>query len=144
MGVEDFQSFTAHIFVCERRVDLLVCSLPLHRHSYIGFILAFASSIHNKQTNIFIIHNILHNFITAPTHTHWHTFSSRFMDSRINKDDGHGWVLVYYLGIYLQVFQFPDQTSVCETCRFLTFQFLVFHHTDTHIQVLSLSLTFDS
>ena len=36
--------------VCERRVDLLVCSLPLHRHSYIGFILAFASSIHNKQT----------------------------------------------------------------------------------------------
>jgi hypothetical protein len=35
--------------VCESRVDLLVCSLPLHRHSYIGFILAFASSIHNKQ-----------------------------------------------------------------------------------------------
>jgi hypothetical protein len=35
--------------VCERRVDLLVCSLPLHRHSYIGFILGFASSIHNKQ-----------------------------------------------------------------------------------------------
>jgi hypothetical protein len=35
--------------VCERRVNLLVCSLPLHRHSYIGFILAFASSIHNKQ-----------------------------------------------------------------------------------------------
>jgi hypothetical protein len=35
--------------VCERRVDLLVCSLPLHRHSYIGFILAFASSFHNKQ-----------------------------------------------------------------------------------------------
>jgi hypothetical protein len=33
----------------ETRVDLLVCSLPLHRHSYIGFILAFASSIHNKQ-----------------------------------------------------------------------------------------------
>jgi hypothetical protein len=32
----------------ERRVDLLVCSLPLHRHSYIGFILAFASSFHNK------------------------------------------------------------------------------------------------
>ncbi len=27
---------------------LLVYSLPLHRHSYIGFILAFASSIHNK------------------------------------------------------------------------------------------------
>jgi hypothetical protein len=27
----------------------LVCSLPLYRHSYIGFILAFASSIHNKQ-----------------------------------------------------------------------------------------------
>jgi hypothetical protein len=35
--------------VCERRVDLLVCSLSLHRHSYIGFILAFASSIHNKH-----------------------------------------------------------------------------------------------
>jgi hypothetical protein len=35
--------------VCARRVNLLVCSLPLHRHSYIGFILAFTSSIHNKQ-----------------------------------------------------------------------------------------------
>ncbi len=35
--------------VCERPVDLLVCSLPLHRHSYIGFILTFSSSIHNKQ-----------------------------------------------------------------------------------------------
>ena len=35
--------------MCERLVDLLVCSLPLHRHSYIGFILAFVSSIHNKQ-----------------------------------------------------------------------------------------------
>ncbi len=35
--------------VCERRVNLLVCSLPLHRHSYIDFILAFASSIHNKH-----------------------------------------------------------------------------------------------
>ncbi len=35
--------------MCERRVDLLVCSLPLHRHSYIGFILAFPSSIHNKH-----------------------------------------------------------------------------------------------
>ncbi len=34
--------------VCERRVNLLVYSLSLHRHSYIGFILAFASSIHNK------------------------------------------------------------------------------------------------
>ncbi len=34
----------------ERRVNLLVYSLSLHRHSYIGFILAFASSIHNKQT----------------------------------------------------------------------------------------------
>jgi hypothetical protein len=38
--------------VCERRVNLLVCSLSLHRHSYIGFILDFASSIHNKQTSI--------------------------------------------------------------------------------------------
>jgi hypothetical protein len=37
--------------VCERRVNLLVYSLSLHRHSYKGFILAFSSSIHNKQTN---------------------------------------------------------------------------------------------
>ncbi len=35
--------------VCERRVNLLVYSLSLHRHSSIGFILAFVSSIHNKQ-----------------------------------------------------------------------------------------------
>jgi hypothetical protein len=37
--------------VFERSVNLLVYSLSLHRHSYIGFILDFASSIHNKQTN---------------------------------------------------------------------------------------------
>ncbi len=35
--------------VCWRHVNLLVYSLSLHRHSYIGFILAFTSSIHNKQ-----------------------------------------------------------------------------------------------
>ena len=34
---------------CDRCLSLQVYSLPLHRHSYIGFILAFASSIHNKQ-----------------------------------------------------------------------------------------------
>jgi hypothetical protein len=39
--------------VCERRVDLLVYSLPVHRHSYIGFILAFASSFHNKQQTFY-------------------------------------------------------------------------------------------
>ncbi len=38
--------------VCDRRVNLLVYSLSLHRHSYIGFKLAFASSIHNKQTSV--------------------------------------------------------------------------------------------
>jgi hypothetical protein len=42
-------SLPSKMSVCARRVDLLVCSLPLHRHSYIGFILAFASSFHNKQ-----------------------------------------------------------------------------------------------
>jgi hypothetical protein len=47
-GILAFASSTTNP-VCERRVDLLVCSLPLHRHSYIGFILAFASSFHNKQ-----------------------------------------------------------------------------------------------
>ncbi len=40
-----------NIPVCARRVNLFVYSLSLHRHSYIGFILAFASSIHNKQQN---------------------------------------------------------------------------------------------
>jgi hypothetical protein len=33
----------------------LVYSLSLHRHSYIGFILAFASSIHNKL-QLFVFH----------------------------------------------------------------------------------------
>jgi hypothetical protein len=32
--------------------NLLVYSLSLHRHSYVSFILAFASSIRNKQTYI--------------------------------------------------------------------------------------------
>jgi hypothetical protein len=36
--------------VCERSVNLLVYSLSLRRHSYIGFKLAFASSIHNQTT----------------------------------------------------------------------------------------------
>jgi hypothetical protein len=35
--------------VCERHVNLLVYSLSLHRHSYIGFILTFASSFHNNK-----------------------------------------------------------------------------------------------
>ncbi len=46
--------------MCERRVNLLVYSFSFkklfldvaysfHRHSYIGFILVFDSSIHNKQ-----------------------------------------------------------------------------------------------
>jgi hypothetical protein len=38
--------------VCARRVNHLVCSLPLHRHSYIGFTLVFTSSIHNKHTSL--------------------------------------------------------------------------------------------
>ena len=36
----------------------VVCSLPLHRHSYIGFILAFASSIHNKQPQECLPHQV--------------------------------------------------------------------------------------
>ncbi len=44
--------------VCEGRVNLLVYSLSLHRHSYIGFILAFASSIHNKQTNNHLVYEV--------------------------------------------------------------------------------------
>ncbi len=35
--------------MCERHVNLLVCSLPLHRHSYVGFILPFISSIHKDH-----------------------------------------------------------------------------------------------
>jgi len=36
------KNFCNHrIPVCERRLHLLVCSLPLHRHSYIGFIFRF-------------------------------------------------------------------------------------------------------
>jgi hypothetical protein len=59
--------------VCERRVNLLVYSLSLHRHSYIDFILAFASSIHNKQTNLKINNNIRRlcgSFRTSRSHTH--------------------------------------------------------------------------
>ncbi len=45
--------------VCEGRVNLLVYSLSLHRHSYIGFILVFASSIHNKQTKTLCVFQCL-------------------------------------------------------------------------------------
>jgi hypothetical protein len=38
-----------HRLPSARGVNLLVYSLSLHWHSYIGFILVFASSIHNKQ-----------------------------------------------------------------------------------------------
>ena len=36
--------------VCVRRVNLLVCSLPLHRHSYIGFIFIFPEKV--KQLDL--------------------------------------------------------------------------------------------
>ena len=38
------------------------------------------------------------------------------------------------------MFQFSAQLSVCETCRFLNFSFLAFHHTDIRVQFLSLAL----
>jgi hypothetical protein len=40
--------------------------------------------------------------------------------------------LVYWPRLYLYLFQFSEQPSVCEACRFLNFSFLVFHRTDTH------------
>ena len=43
------------------RVNLLVYSLSLHRHSYIGFILAFASSIHNKLKKTLLFDSSIHN-----------------------------------------------------------------------------------
>ncbi len=49
--------------MCVRRVNLLVCSLPLHRHSYIGFMLAFALSIHNKQ-QVLVLNQ---SFISQPS-----------------------------------------------------------------------------
>ncbi len=67
--------------MCERRVDLLVCSLPLHRHSYIGFILAFASSIHNEQKR-----RVNLSVRSLPLHRHSYIgfiFSFRFFDSGI-------------------------------------------------------------
>ncbi len=36
--------------VCARRINLLVCSLPLHRHSYIGFIFIFPEKV--KQLDL--------------------------------------------------------------------------------------------
>jgi hypothetical protein len=54
--------------VCERRVNLLVYSLSLHRHSSIGFMLAFASSIHNKQhitlSNLFKTSRLLTSYLS--------------------------------------------------------------------------------
>jgi hypothetical protein len=43
------------LFLYGVKPNNLVYSLSLHRHSYIGFILAFASSIHNKQTSLYSI-----------------------------------------------------------------------------------------
>ncbi len=43
-----FLCFSLYRFIMNKQRS----SLSLHRHSYIGFILAFASSIHNKQTKI--------------------------------------------------------------------------------------------
>jgi hypothetical protein len=83
--------------VCERRVNLLVYSLSFHRHSYIGFILAFASSIHNKQTKIpkSSIHNKLQQYhlgdhldgapIASNSHTHpSHSQTSRLLTSSLS------------------------------------------------------------
>jgi hypothetical protein len=43
--------------VCESGKSL-VCSLPLHRHSYICFIFSFRFIIHNKQPGPYIINNV--------------------------------------------------------------------------------------
>jgi hypothetical protein len=45
-----FRSKKKEIEIYRQRATAAVYSRSLHRHSYIGFILAFASSIHNKQT----------------------------------------------------------------------------------------------
>ena len=55
--------------------------------------------------------------ITSKTHTHTsHSQTSRLLTSSLS------------LGVPV-----PQQPSVCEACRFLSFSFLVFHRTDTHI-----------
>ncbi len=43
--------------MCARRVNLFVYSLSLHRHSYVGFIITFASSIHNNKPDPLVLIN---------------------------------------------------------------------------------------
>ncbi len=63
--------------------------------------------------------------ITSKTHTHpSHSQTSRLLTLFLTS---------LYTRLYLYVFQFPEIPSVCESCRFLSFSFLVFHHTNNHI-----------
>jgi hypothetical protein len=66
--------------VCERRANLLVYSLSLHRHSYIGFILAFASSIHNKQIKSIKTGSLCNIIVEAST------TSARRPPAKLNKN----------------------------------------------------------
>jgi hypothetical protein len=144
--------------VCERRVDLLVCSLPLHRHSYIGFILAFASSIHNKQKYVkgrlhsaFVrllflqAHRETDRFFAAsgvqPAHAQRDMFNFRrtVLAQQIKGKVGLTLVKVAALRINLNLDGVPitskshTHPSHSQTSRLLTSSLSVFHYTDTHI-----------
>ncbi len=75
--------------VCERRVNLLVYSLSLHRHSYIGFILVFASSIHNKQPSVY---SYVINYISLLHRAH---FIDSYLCSYFNKMSSIKWDLCW-------------------------------------------------
>ncbi len=139
--------------LCARRVNLFVYSLSLHRHSYIGFILAFASSIHNKQhahgTLAFSIYNKQKNWTTAVD-----TSDPKISPSpRPRSSRSHALRYFGFLSVWPGL-QFPDErplgldliyvypcNPVCvRRFKILLLQCLVSHYTDTHFHILSLAL----
>jgi hypothetical protein len=86
---------------------LLTTTAHIARHSYIGFILPFTSSIHNKH----------HSMVTTYPRGWWFPLY-RFI---INNDVPVSLALAWH--VIINTFQFPEETSVCEVCRFLSYSF---------------------
>jgi uncharacterized membrane protein YjgN (DUF898 family) len=109
------------LFPCERRVNLLVYSLSLHRHSYIGFILVFAIGKLTPflQIQEFRFHNMI---VTSSTSAARFSFHMSTLEIRV----GLTLVKETVLRINLNIDGTPitsrthTHTSHSETSRLLT------------------------
>ncbi len=124
--------------MCERRVNLLVYSLSLHRHSYIGFILAFASSIHNKQSigEYRNVHSIRSHTLPKPTLLTFMRTQVLLVSCASDQWPGLVSPAWQFDPILELLFFLPTQPSVCEEFRSLRFSVSLSLHRHPFICIL--------